>query len=142
MTGYDRAELKRELEADEGRKRKLYRCPAGFLSGGVGHNFDANGLPEHIIDALYDWDVAQAEADLDRTDPGWREHPDQVQRTMVNLVFNMGAASWLKFKNTRAALARKDYAAAAMGLQKSKWAKQVQRRRKDRIIAQVKGAAS
>jgi lysozyme len=141
LTGYSAAILRQELVADEGNRAKPYRCPAGFLTIGIGHNLDANGLPAYIVDDLFQHDVSWAEADLDRVDPTWREHPDAVQRAMINLVFNMGAAGWAKFKNTRAALARKDYAAAAKGLQASKWARQVQPSRRDRIIAQVRSGA-
>jgi lysozyme len=133
--------LRQELVADEGVRFKLYRCPAGFITGGIGWNFDANGIPPEVVEVLYQISTRRAEADLDRIDPGWREHPDAVQRAMINLVFNMGPAGWAKFKNTRAALARKDYAAAALGLSRSLWAKQVQPSRVQRIIAQVKGAA-
>lgn len=139
---FDMAKLKAELEADEGRKLRPYRCTAGKLSIGVGRNLDANGLRESEVNLMLANDIEQAAYDLDMIDKGWREHPDEVQRAMINLVFNLGRSGWEKFKNTRAALARKDYAAAARGLENSKWAKQVQASRKDRIIAQVRGASA
>jgi GH24 family phage-related lysozyme (muramidase) len=137
---YDTDALRAELVADEGRKTKPYHCTTGHLSVGVGRNLDANGLRQSEIDLMLDNDIAQAEADLDHLDPNWREHPDAVQRAMINLVFNLGAKGWAQFKQTRAALARKDYTAAARGLAASKWAKQVQSSRRDRIIRQVLSA--
>lgn len=134
--------LRQELIDDEGYEPNLYKCPSGHLTIGIGYNIEANGLPPHIIDALYEYSIATACAALDRTDPNWREHPDQVQRALINLMFNMGETSWRKFKNTRAAFARKDYNAAAEGLINSKWYTQVQPSRKNRIIEQVRSAAN
>jgi len=100
-----------------------------------------DALKLEVQRAMADHDVTRCEAHLDRLDPNWREHPDPVQRAMVNLVFNLGARGWQRFTNTRAALARKDYAAAARGLAVSKWASQVQSSRRDRIIGQFMAAA-
>jgi lysozyme len=134
--------LCKELVDDEGYSEDLYKCSAGFWTIGIGHNIEANGLPKPIIDALFTYDVDTALNALDRTDPNWREHPEEVQRALVNLMFNLGEGKWLKFVNTRAAFARKDYLAAAAGLKASKWYTQVQKSRRDRIIAQVEGAAN
>ena len=137
---YDRAALWAELTLDEGRRSKPYRCSAGHLTIGIGRNLDANGLRASEIDLMLENDIRQAEADLDETDPDWRQHSDPVQRAMLNLVFNLGRARWAKFKATRAALAARDYAAAGQGLRNSLWYRQVQERRRDRIVAQVEGA--
>ena len=139
MTDEQLTLLRQELIEDEGRRLRPYRCPTGHLTVGVGRNLDANGLRDDEVDLMLSNDIADASEALDRIDPGWREHPPEVQRALVNLVFNMGADGWLKFFNTRAALRRRDYEAAAKGLLASKWATQVQKSRRDRIVAQIRG---
>ena len=129
--------VKADLIADEGRSNKLYRCPAGAWTVGVGHNIQERGISDAAIELILDEDLDEVFAALDRTDPGWREHPVSVQRALVNLMFNLGETRWLKFKTTRAALSKRDYSSTAEGLRNSKWFTQVQRSRSTRIINQI-----
>ena len=134
--------LRDELREDEGYKLELYRCPTGHLSIGIGRNLEANGIRPDEAELMLTNDIAEAEAGLDRTDPGWREHPMPVRLALRNLMFNMGEATWRKFVNTRKALRERRYADAANGLRASKWFTQVQESRRSRIVAQVEKGAT
>lgn len=74
-------------------------------------------------------DIARAVSLCDRYMPWWRKLDDVRQDVLANMMFNMGwgdgTAGLSSFKNTLAAIQRGDYAAAADGMTKSKWASQV-----------------
>jgi GH24 family phage-related lysozyme (muramidase) len=46
--------LYRFLVEEEGVRYKTYICPTGYLSIGIGHNIDANGLPPDILATFRD----------------------------------------------------------------------------------------
>lgn len=136
----DRAILKQELKRDEGYKLTPYVCTAGHRTIGVGHNYDANPLPQYIAeflrangritdgmaDELLESDIDAAIHDL-QTLPAWIAVKDDPvrSRVLVNMCFNMGIGKLLGFHNTLAYMATKNWAAAANGMQASAWASQV-----------------
>jgi lysozyme len=122
------SELRRLLEQHEGRVRRLYKCTAGFNTIGVGHNLDANPISDAAIDVILTDDIAMVEAQLDRWIPWWRKEDAVRQAALIDLTFNMGISSFMKFGNTLSAWVKGDYAGAAAGLEASKWFTQVGRR--------------
>lgn len=124
MGNYDAAALKAELTLDEGRKPRIYTDTVGKVSGGIGRNLTDKGFRDNEIDLMYQNDVAETEAWLDRNLPWWRQLDPVRQRVIVNMAFNM-QGQMLTFVNTLAAMKRGDYAAAADGMLASKWAGQV-----------------
>ena len=138
---YDLDQLKASLIRHEALRRKMYTCPAGKLTIGVGHNLEANPISERACHVILEDDIADVEAILDRNDKGWREHPEPVQRALVELVFNMGWGTWTGFRNTRRMLAERRYAEAARNLKLSKWYRQVGKRRGDYLANLIASAA-
>ncbi len=124
MGNYDAAALKAELTRDEGRKPRIYTDTVGKVSGGIGRNLTDKGFRDNEIDLMYQNDVAETEAWLDRNLPWWRQLDPVRQRVVMNMAFNM-QGKLLTFVNTLAAIQRGDYAAAADGMLASKWATQV-----------------
>ena len=124
MAGYDRSLLKAELTRDEGRMNRIYVDTVGKVSGGIGRNLTDKGFRDNEIDLMYQNDIAETEAWLDRNLPWWRSLDPVRQRVMMNMAFNM-QGKLLTFVNTLAAIKRGDYAAAADGMLASKWASQV-----------------
>lgn len=124
MAGYDPIKLKAELSLDEGRKNRIYTDTVGKVSGGIGRNLTDKGFRDNEIDLMYQNDVAETEAWLDRNLPWWRQLDAVRQRVVMNMAFNM-QGKLLTFVNTLAAMKRGDYAAAADGMLASKWAGQV-----------------
>jgi lysozyme len=90
-------ELKQELTRDEGVRYKPYTCSEGRLTIGIGHNLDDRGLPPHIVDALYEWDIGQAVKDLDHHLPWWDTLGDVRGRALINMAFNLGITRLLSF---------------------------------------------
>jgi len=124
MAGYDPIKLKAELSLDEGRKNRIYVDTVGKVSGGIGRNLTDKGFRDTEIDLMYQNDIAETEAWLDRNLPWWRSLDPVRQRVMMNMAFNM-QGKLLTFVNTLTAIKRGDYAAAADGMLNSLWAKQV-----------------
>ncbi|MDN7937454.1 glycoside hydrolase family protein [Burkholderia multivorans] len=139
MVGYDPVKLKAELTVDEGRRARIYVDTVGKVSGGIGRNLTDKGFRDNEIDLMYQNDVAETEAWLDRNLTWWRSLDPVRQRVMMNMAFNM-QGRLLTFVNTLAAIQRGDYAAAADGMLNSLWARQVGARA-TRLAAMMRSGA-
>ena len=118
--------VEKDLRRDEGVRSKPYRDTEGFLTIGVGHNLDVEGLCPEAIDAQLRYDIrTKAIEPLERYLPWYRECPDPVKRVLINLMFNMGPKTLLGFHNTLAFIKKGDYSRAASHLLQSKYARQV-----------------
>lgn len=125
---YDLAALEAELTRDEGNVAYAYTDSLGYLTIGIGHLIDKRKgakLKPQVIDLIFQLDIQDCEADLDRNLPWWRNLSPVRQRVLLNMCFNMGIGTLLTFKNTLAAMQNGSYAAAASGMLASKWATQV-----------------
>jgi lysozyme len=121
--------LMQELERDEGRRSKPYRDTEGYLTIGVGHNLDAEGLCEEAINAQLEFDIQRKAIEpVARYCPWAATAPADVQRGLWNLCFNLGITGLLKFKITLGHLQAGRYQQAADALLMSKYAKQVGQR--------------
>lgn len=124
----DRAAMIRQLRLHEGERLKPYRCTAGKLTIGVGRNLDDRGITREEAAFLLENDIKRGEAELLRALP-WVGQLDEVrQRVLLDMVFNMGLAGVLAFKNTLATIQAGDYQRAASMMLDSKWARQVGQR--------------
>lgn len=153
----DMGALRNELIRDEGLQLKAYRCTAGSLTIGVGRNLDSVGIiaeetmsmkitksgvlkygitREQALKML-DYDIERFIAALDRRMPWWREMSPIRQRVVVNMTFNLGITGLLKFKNTLKAMREGRYEAAAQGMEKSLWYRQVGDRAK-RLVSMMR----
>lgn len=136
--------LAEELIRDEGLKLYAYQDSEGYWTIGIGRLIDkkrGGGISREEAFYLFDNDLREKEADLDRYLPWWRALSPARQRVLLNMCFNMGIGNSKEglrsFKNTLAAMERGDYEAAARGMKASKWAKQVGERA-DRLIEMMK----
>jgi lysozyme len=116
------------LARHEGERLKMYKCPAGYNTIGVGHNLDAKSISQRASRVILEDDIADVFADLDKHLTWWRGETEARQLALADLCFNMGIGGLLKFKNTLAAWKSGDYVNAALGLRTSKWFEQVGRR--------------
>jgi lysozyme len=136
-----REHVRAHLLADEGIRLFPYQDTVGKWTIGIGRNLSDVGISAMEAYDLLDHDIDRAVLGLvARYD--WFPNLDPVrQAVLVNLAFNMGAASLAKFVNTLAAVERGDYAAAARGLRASKWFRQVQPSRSSRLITMMETGA-
>lgn len=126
---YDRARLFARLTRVEGRRNKMYKDTKGIWTIGIGHNLEARGVSDAVIDLMLEEDLADFVAQLDRNIPWWRNLDTVRREIMIELCFNMGWGDGnhglSSFKQTLANIQRGDYAKAAAGLRASKWARDV-----------------
>ena len=147
--------LEDQLILHEGLRLKVYRCPAGYWTVGVGRNLEGKPLrsdeqeyilgcrglkPDEVIEVLKERgitkdealfllreDIADAEKDLQHFD--WFPRLDPVRRKVVlDMRYNLGPTRFRQFKRMIAALAAGDYEAAAAEMVDSKWYRQVKTR--------------
>ena len=125
------------ISFDEGRVSYAYQDSLGYWTIGVGHLIDkrkGGELPEHIIDALLDYDIKKHTDELFAVRP-WAKNLDPVrQAVMIDMAFNLGIEpfdgdgfkDWPRFIG---AVERGEYALAARHMRNSQpWASQVGRR--------------
>lgn len=124
----DKRKLMNELIRDEGMRLRPYHCTAGALTIGMGRNLDANGISEDEAELMARNDIDRFSDEVFTAIPFLRDHPDDIQRAIVNMAFNMGTRGLLNFRNMLSAIDRGDYDLAATEALNSRWARQVGRR--------------
>jgi lysozyme len=134
--------LRAMLIRHEGYKKIAYICSGGYLTIGIGHNCDANPLPEDInqqmvlygfitegmIERLLEEDVEVAEKGCLKLYPDFDEFTQDRQDALTDFLFNVGLGSAKTFKNTNKAINEGRWEDAANGLRASAYAKQVGKR--------------
>lgn len=121
----DREKLAAELIRDEGLRLEPYVDTVGKLTIGVGRNLADRGISKAEAEFLLETDIGLVEDVLDTWLSWWRTLSEVRQRVLANMCFNMGIAKLRGFKNTLAAMKTGDYEAAAAGMRRSLWARQV-----------------
>ena len=119
------------LERHEGRVAHAYQDSLGYWTIGVGHLIDkrkGGSLPDHIVEALLEWDIYEHQKELDAALP-WAKNLSEVRyAVLLDMAFNLGVKGLLGFENTLAYIQEGNYPAAARGMLRSKWAEQVKGR--------------
>jgi len=135
--------LEKMLIKQEALRLRTYRCTAGKLTIGIGHNLDANPLPgfyedmppitnEVAMKILAD-DIDACRQECVKTFLFFNSLDSVRQDALINLCFNMGMHVLLQFKNTLKAIADHRWEDADKGLESSLWAKQVGKTRSGEI---------
>jgi len=122
------ARLKKQLEVDELRSKKIYTDTVGKISGGIGRNLTDRGFSDDEIDLMYANDVRMAEADARALVPNFDKLNDVRQEVLVNMSFNLGKSRLSGFKKFLAAVAIQDFSRAADEMKDSAWYGQVKDR--------------
>lgn len=119
-----------QLKRDEGVRPTVYRCTAGYLTVGVGHNLEAKPLSERAIRVIFEDDLKDAEADAIAVfgSDTFRSLDDARKAVLVNMAFNLGRDRLSGFKNFIAAVKARDWSNAAYHMLDSLWARQVGQR--------------
>lgn len=120
--------LKRQLEIDELRSKKIYTDTVGKVSGGIGRNLTDRGFSDDEIDLMYANDIKLAEKDARALVPGFDQLNDVRQEVVLNCAFNLGYTRLAGFKRFLSALNSSDFDEAAAELKDSKWYGQVKDR--------------
>lgn len=124
----DMKRMREQLILHEGLKLMPYRCTSDKLTIGVGRNLDDRGISEETAMQMLDEDINIVHGELLKAIPEFTSYPNAVQESLVDLAFNMGTPTLLKFKATLAALNSQQWAIAASELLDSRYARQVGQR--------------
>ena len=120
--------LEAQLIVDEGKRNKMYMDSMYVPTIGIGHNLRDVPISDRAIRVIFEDDVAAAESDARRLVQSFDNLTDARKAVVVNMVFNLGATKFAKFRNTIAHIDVGLYDAAADGMMDSLWAQQVGQR--------------
>ena len=130
-----------EIKRHEGEVLEIYNDSLGYKTLGVGHlcqpqdeeyNWEI-GTPvsQKVVDRYYmiDFDRHYAEAiHVFGSQEDFNNLPEDIQRVLVNMCFNLGGTRLSKFRNMLQACRQHDWQEMATQMQDSKWFYQVGRR--------------
>lgn len=132
-----------DLVRHEGYVERIYLDHLGFKTFGVGHLVTMSDIEytwpvdtpvsKERIEQCFKQDLDNAIAECERLFPDLYVHPENVQRVLVNMTFNLGVPKLKRFKRLREAVSERDYAKAAEEMIDSKWYGQVGRRSKELV---------
>ena len=138
-----RGEIVNRLLLEEGMILKPYKCPAGFLTIGVGRNLETNPLtpkelqrvgdvtkgitPDEAIFLLKN-DIMRCQDELTKNISWFYQLDDERQYALLDMCFNMGIKKLLGFKKMLNAMFIGDWRGAAKECLNSKYALDVGKR--------------
>lgn len=128
------------LETEEGKRRYPYYCTARRLTIGIGWNLSDNGLPDEIIELLFEISLERAEASARNVfGVDFLESISEFQYlAILNLIFNLGESGLRHFVDTLYAIRSKCWIDAVAHLKDSLYYRQVPKR-VDRICELLLG---
>ena len=125
---YDMASLEDQLITHEGLELRPYQCTADKLTIGVGRNIEDRGITEDEARYLLKNDIKIVEDELLSKKPMVAELDAVRQRVLVDMGFNLGIPTLLKFQNMWLAIEQEDFIQASIEMMDSRWARQVGQR--------------
>jgi len=114
-----------DLIADEGMVLEPYQDSVDKLTIGVGRNLDDRGISKSEAMFMLANDIEIVEVELDARLGWWRGLPDDAQRALANMAFNMGVPCLLTFSLALGHLVNREFKQAADEFLRSRWAEQV-----------------
>mgnify|MGYP003668464984 FL=1 len=139
--------LREELEADEGVKYEIYNDHLGHATFGIGHLIldsdpeqgSSVGTPvsESRVAEAFQSDIVQVVSDCETLYPDFESLPEDAQRIIANMMFNMGRPRLSKFKGMKRGVDSRDWNAAADEMVDSNWYRQVTNRA-ERLVTRMR----
>ena len=131
----DLEKLREELEIDEGRVDEIYTDHLGYPTFGIGHlvvEHDAEYgkeigtyVPENRVIKAFEQDIETVLSDCNRLYEDFEDLPEEAQRVIANMMFNMGYTRLSKFIGMKSGVDARDGNAAADEMVDSSWYYQV-----------------
>ena len=143
----DIEKLREEIKYDEGSVNEIYLDHLGLATFGIGHlvtEWDEEygweiGTPvsEDRCNEVFDSDIQIVLADCEQLYSDFNELPEEVQRIIANMMFNMGRPRLSKFKGMKAGVDARDWNKAADEMVDSRWYRQVTNRA-ERLVKRMR----
>lgn len=121
-------DLTQQLIEHEGLRLKPYLCTAGKTTIGVGRNLTDVGITEQEAMILLSMDIDRVITELFDKKPSVQNLSGVRQRVLLDMAFNLGTPTLLKFKKMWEAIEEEDWDEASAQMLDSRWATQVGRR--------------
>ena len=131
----DLEKLREELEIDEGCKYEIYLDHLGYPTFGIGHlvvEHDAEYgkevgtyVPENRVIKVFEQDIETVLSDCNRLYEDFEDLPEEAQRVIANMMFNMGYPRLSKFEGMKSGVDARDWNQAADEMVDSRWYYQV-----------------
>jgi lysozyme len=139
--------LREEIAADEGEVHEIYLDHLGLATFGIGHlvrdDDPESGLPvgtpiddDRVVEA-FEQDIQTVLSDCNKLYPDFEDLPEEAQRVIANMMFNMGRPRLSKFKGMKSGVDARDWNRAADEMVDSRWYRQVTNRA-DRLVTRVR----
>jgi lysozyme len=146
----DKDKLRKELAEDEGCKYEIYLDHLGLPTFGIGHLITEHD-PEHgkpvgtvveqeRVQKAFNFDIAVTIHDCHVLYRDFDDLPEEAQRIIANMMFNLGRPRLAKFKGMKAGVDARDWNEAADQMVDSKWYTQVPNRAR-RLVARMRALA-
>ena len=132
---------KAEIKRHEGEVLEIYIDSLGYKTLGVGHLCQPNDIEydwevgttvsQEVVDTYYEMDFRKhyyEAVNVFGDEKGFNNLPDDIQRVLVNMAFNLGGTRLSKFRNMLQACRNHDWQEMARQMQDSRWFGQVGRR--------------
>ena len=131
----DLEKLRKELEADEGRIDEIYTDHLGYPTFGIGHLVVERDpeygkeigtyVPEYRVIKAFKQDIETVLSDCNRLYEDFEDLPEEAQRVIANMMFNMGYTRLSKFRGMKRGVDARDWNDAADEMVDSRWYNQV-----------------
>ena len=139
--------LREELEIDEGCKYEIYLDHLGYPTFGIGHLIidddpESGGEVGASIDTVrvheaFESDIEGVLSDCSKLYSDFGDLPEEAQRVIANMMFNMGLTRLSKFKGMKRGVDAKNWNQAADEMVDSRWYNQVTNRAK-RLVERMR----
>lgn len=106
----------------------LYRDSIGKLTGGVGHNFDDNGLSDAAINFIKAEDCDIAVLTVFKVFGFTADQTNPRHAALLDMAFELGEPRLRAFVQLRACWDKEDWDGAAIAAKNSTWAREVPHR--------------
>ena len=144
-------ERRQEIQNDEGRVNSVYLDHLSLPTIGIGHLIKESdpeyGLPvgtivdDERINELFDQDIKVTLSECEQLYGNFNDLPEEVQKILANMMFNLGRPRLSKFRKLCKAVADRDWQECAVQMEDSRWHKQVTNRA-NRLISRMKSVDS
>lgn len=108
------------IKADEGFRARPYKCTAGKITIGFGHNLEDNPITIEQGEALLTHDLVKISKEACKL-PYYKDLTPPRRAVIINMIYNLGLTGFKKFKRMNSALLEKNYDLAAAEMLDSKW---------------------
>ena len=143
----DLNKLQVELEIDEGCMYEIYLDHLGYATFGIGHlvlesdpeyGWEVGSSVDTVrVHETFESDIETVLSDCNKLYSDFEDLPEEAQRVIANMMFNMGRPRLSKFKGMKRGVDARDWNAAADEMVDSRWYRQVTNRA-DRLVERMR----